>query len=97
MVNIVFWSGSKCKQATYSDGESAGVLAALWPLAEGTFVSQLLTGLPADEVSSVAHLYHLLLTALPVLARSCGTSKEQEEPRFVNALVSNAIHDSLKM
>ena len=65
----------------------AGAIAALWPLAEGTFVSQLLAVLPDDQLPLLAHLYHLLLSALPALAPATASRPEKEEQRFVNALV----------
>ena len=70
----------------------AGAITGLWPLAEGTFVTQLLTGLPADQLPLVAHLYHLILSSLPVLAPATGCQADKEEPRFVNALVRNTLN-----
>ncbi|CAL8465528.1 g5064 [Coccomyxa elongata] len=63
-----------------------GAIAALWPLAEGTFVTQLLAALPEDQLPLLVHLYHLLLSALPALAPATGSRADKEEQRFVNAL-----------
>ena len=64
-----------------------GALEALWPLAEGTFVSQLIARLPAGRLPDLALLYHRLLSALPALAPATAGQGSKEEQRFVNALV----------
>ena len=64
----------------------AGAVEALWPLAEGTFVSQLIAHLPADQLPDLVLFYHQLLGALPALAPA-GSDCNKEEQRFVNALV----------
>jgi hypothetical protein len=51
-------------------------------------VAQLICMLPADALPDLALSYHLLLSALPVLAPAAGSNANKEEPRFVNALVS---------
>ena len=56
-------------------------------MAEGTFVSQLIQLLPAEALPDLALFYHLLLSALPILAPAAGSRADKEEPRFVNALV----------
>lgn len=47
-----------------------GATSGLWPLAEGTFITQLLDSCGDSDtaVAAVASFYHLLLEALPVLA-----------------------------
>lgn len=50
-------------------------------------MTQLLSGLKADQLPLLAHLYHLLLASLPVLAPATGCRADKEEPRLVNALV----------
>lgn len=46
----------------------------LWPLAEGTFIIQLLESCGSSDtaVAAVASTYHLLLEALPILAGATG-------------------------
>ena len=62
-------------------------LEGLWPLAEGTFASQLLTQLPNENLPELCLLYWRLLAALPDLAPACGSTFQAEEAKFVNALV----------
>ena len=79
-------------QGSHGEGLGcAGAIAALWPLAEGTFVSQLLAVLPDDQLPLLAHLYHLLLSALPALAPASASHSDKEEQRFVNALVHTCL------
>ena len=66
-------------------------LEELWPLAEGTFASQLLAQLPKESLLELCFLYWRLLPALPDLATACGSTPQAEEARFVNALVRNTI------
>ncbi|KAK9903317.1 hypothetical protein WJX75_002686 [Coccomyxa subellipsoidea] len=75
------------KRPSSGSGSAAqGAVAGLWPLAEGTFVTQLLSGLKPDQLPLLAHLYHLLLASLPVLAPATGCRADKEEARLVNAL-----------
>ena len=67
--------------------EGGNPLQELWPLAEGTFASQLLQQLPKEELPLLCLLYWRLLAALPDLAPACGLMAKQEEAKFVNALV----------
>ena len=72
-----------------SAGAKAGnPLEGLWPLAEGTFASQLLAQLPKEDMPAMCLLYWRLLAALPDLAPACGSTAQAEEAKFVNALVS---------
>ena len=50
-------------------------------------MAQLIRTLPGDSLPDLALFYHLLLSALPVLAPAAGSRADKEEPRFVNALV----------
>ena len=90
-VKRVYWIVQQitgdCDTTGWPDNDCAGAIAGLWPLAEGTFVMQLLSGLPANQLPLLAHLYHLLLSSLPILAPATGCQADKEEPRFVNALV----------
>lgn len=65
-------------------GLAAGVLDGFWPLAEGTFITQLLanSGSPATAVAEVASFYHLLLEGLP----QWGSGAAQQGSSIVNAL-----------
>ena len=70
-----------------ANAKTGNPLDQLWPLAEGTFASQLLAQLPKEELLGLCLLYWRLLAALPDLAPACGSTPQAEEARFVNALV----------
>lgn len=53
-------------------------------------MTQLLSGLKPDQLPLLAHLYHLLLASLPVLAPATGCRADKEEARLVNALVRSS-------
>ncbi len=73
-----------------SAGAKAGnPLEGLWPLAEGTFASQLLAQLPKENMPAMCLLYWRLLAMLSNLAPACGSTAQAEEAKFVNALVSS--------
>lgn len=54
--------------------QHAAAQEGLWPLAEGTFITQLLESCGSSDaaVAAVASTYNLLLEALPVLAGATG-------------------------
>ena len=86
-----FLTSSAADRVTKSTtGMMTGAVEALWPLAEGTFVSQLIARLPAEQLPDLALFYHRLLGALPALAPAAGSDCSKEEQRFVNALVQYA-------
>lgn len=76
------WRGNICNICSIASW-AAGAIGGLWPLAEGTFITQLLSngGSSATAVAEVASLYHLLLEGLPQL-----TGAEQQGSSIVNAL-----------
>lgn len=73
---------------TSASAKAGNPLEQLWPLAEGTFASQLLAQLPKEDLLGLCLLYWRLLAALPDLAPACSSTPQAEEARFVNALVN---------